>query len=183
MANIIFGFNKVEATLPGASSEYTFVSKDELKNGKAYNSPANTWEKGQCTWYAWGRMLDVTGISLPRELGNAKEWYDNIPAEYRCELKDKCIVVIGDFYFSDGTYNANGHVMFLEKVDMDKKQVYLSEGNFHDRPNPEDRYNESVKPITWDSANYEFVTGLDYQEEKVNIIKYVDANIYHVLSV
>ena len=29
---------------------------------------------GQCTWYAWGRVREVTGVSLPSGLGNAGDW-------------------------------------------------------------------------------------------------------------
>lgn len=72
----------------------------------------NYW--GQCTWYAWGRALEKTGVALPYR-GNAKTWTSGAVNTPRANS-----VVV----WTGGTY---GHVAFVEAYDG--TNIYITEAN------------------------------------------------------
>ncbi|WP_123054214.1 SH3 domain-containing protein [Clostridium sp. JN-1] len=110
----------------------------------AYNSSnifTKCGYKGQCTWFAYGRVLEKLSIALPSEFyGNAVDWwYANARDKvypYGYEPKANSIVVWGG-----GKYGY-GHVGFVEKVEGDT--VYLNEGNFSVRGS----YDGNVKTLS-----------------------------------
>lgn len=78
--------------------------------------------RGQCTWYCWGRAMEVAGVEMP--LGNAQTWYAASTLS-----KGQVPSVNAVAVFAGGTY---GHVVFIEAYDGET--ITYSEGNY---PAPE----------------------------------------------
>lgn len=78
--------------------------------------------KGQCTWYAYGRALKVTGKKMP--LGNAAMWIQNAKAMGYATgsqpSKNAVVVLAGNNF---------GHVAFVES--WDGTSITISEGNYN----------------------------------------------------
>lgn len=87
------------------------------------NSPLKNY-KGQCTWYAWGRALEKTGIRL-NTVNNAKTWLNRLNTSGTKAVWDPYQPRANSVAVSTaGTY---GHVMFVEDVIGDT--VYYTEAN------------------------------------------------------
>ena len=99
-------------------------------NSAAYTS-LNSFPKGQCTWYAWGRMKEVTGKSITFKTSSgrhAKYWpklVNNCTVDNN--LTSKCVAVR---FTGGGGY---GHVVFVEYVD--NSNVYYTEDNVNSNTN------------------------------------------------
>lgn len=65
----------VLAVVPIAGANSTTMADPSI--GSADYSAYPT---GECTWYAWGRYKQLCGVELPKNLGNAKDWYTNAKA-------------------------------------------------------------------------------------------------------
>lgn len=83
--------------------------------------------KGQCIWFAYGRVLEKLDVKLPSQFyGNAINWWSNNINDkvynYGSEPKANSIIV-----WSGGSAG-NGHVGYVEKVVGDL--VYFNEANF-----------------------------------------------------
>lgn len=96
-------------------------------SGSAYTS-LNPFYKagysGQCTWYAWGRMKEVTGKGITfNGSSKAKLWKDNATNCVQCNLQSQCIAVR---IYDSG--HGNGHVAFVEHVEGNN--VYYSQDNW-----------------------------------------------------
>lgn len=84
------------------------------------------WENkyyGQCTWYAWGRAYEMTGVSLNECTGNAAKWYNAAKSAGRAVGSTPRANSIAVF----STYSGYGHVGYVEAVSGDT--VTLSESN------------------------------------------------------
>lgn len=83
--------------------------------------------KGQCTWYAHGRMQEVAGITLIAH-NDAKTWgyvEKNDPNVYVDKtISSKCVAV------NLNAGGGHGHVVFVEYVDDTNGNVYFTEDNF-----------------------------------------------------
>lgn len=98
----------------------------QLANVNSANySSYNPFKKPQCTWYAWGRMKEVTGLGLTfnRSSGrHAKNWYYMVNnCKVDSNLQSQCVAVKttgGQGY---------GHVVFVEYVG--DGYVYYTESN------------------------------------------------------
>lgn len=103
----------------------TFGSTETKANlkSKFYNSKntlATSGFKGQCTWYAFGRALELTNKKMPT--GNAQTWLSSaIAMGYATGTQPsaKSVVVLAGGKF--------GHVAFVEAYDG--KSITISEGN------------------------------------------------------
>ncbi|GHU47351.1 hypothetical protein FACS1894120_5290 [Clostridia bacterium] len=75
----IAGFSSDNDTaLPGAKTNHVIPEPYFSLSSYGLRNPfAATGNYGQCTWYAWGRVREVTGVSLPSGLGNANNWIAN----------------------------------------------------------------------------------------------------------
>jgi surface antigen len=88
--------------------------------------------KGNCTWYAWGRAWEVTGIKPDDAgfIGNAYEWWAaNIKSgkyQYGSQPRVGAIAVWKSDLPNSGK---NGHVAIVEKIDGGK--VYISESTWN----------------------------------------------------
>lgn len=94
-------------------------------NSAAYNAsnPLKNY-KGQCTWYAWGRALEKTGIRL-NTVNNAKTWLDKLNTTGAKVVRDSYQPRANSIAVrTSGTY---GHVMFVEDIIGDT--VYYTEAN------------------------------------------------------
>ena len=97
-------------------------------NGSSYRSSNNPFYPryvGQCTWYAWGRMKEVTGkaIKFSRSSNRHAKYWDGIVTNCRIDknLESKCVAVRKT---GGGGY---GHVVFVENVS--NGYVYYTEDN------------------------------------------------------
>lgn len=83
----------------------------------------------QCTWYAWGRMREVTGkeISFGGSYPRANLWNSKTTNCSMCELQSRCVAV----RMSGG--GGNGHVAFVEYVD--NNHVYYTDDNWSSKTN------------------------------------------------
>ena len=122
----------------GAASDLTdwdsLVGKTVADIGSTYYTTDNIsyqgGYKGQCTWYAYGRFYETTGIKLGRA-GNAQTWLSdnaansNVTVAYgAAAIQPKSIAVR-----TSGKY---GHVMFIENVTYNNgspEYVYFTECN------------------------------------------------------
>jgi surface antigen len=80
---------------------------------------ANTYVRGQCTWYVAGRR------QVPSSWGNARSWYYHASAEGWKVGTVPAIAAIA--WTPAGTY---GHVALVEQISPDGQQVFVSEMNF-----------------------------------------------------
>lgn len=82
----------------------------------------------QCTWYAWGRMKEVTGKGVTfKGRSYAKAWTNNATNCSTCNLKSKCLAIRD---YGGGGY---GHVVFVEYVDANN--VYYTDDNWNKSTN------------------------------------------------
>ena len=88
--------------------------------------------KGNCTWYAWGRIWELTGKQPVQAnfIGNAYEWWTaNIATgkyKYGLEPKVGALAVWNSSLPGSG---GSGHVAVVEKIDNNK--IYISESMWH----------------------------------------------------
>lgn len=95
-------------------------------NGQGFSK--NTREhQMNCTWYAWGRMKEVTGAELLfNGSANAGEWAKNVNRTYFWvdgSVTSKCVAV------RPTKPNKGGHVAFVEYFDKATQTVYFTEAN------------------------------------------------------
>ena len=118
-------------------------------NTNNYTKPTNPFNKSytsskdgkyhdtNCTWYAWGRMREVTGKSIsPR--GNAGTWHNS--TAWDSNLTSKCVA------------ERSGHVVFVEYVDNNRGYVYFTEVNWNIR----DDYKVQRKTISEFKQNFKW---------------------------
>ena len=127
---IFSGSSPTPAPSPTPTSSGNWDSKvgQQLANidSDSYTSanPFYPRYKRQCTWYAWGRMREVTGKSItfkPGARSYAKAWTTNTSNCSPCNLQSQCIAVRD---FGGGGY---GHVVFVEHVSTN--YVYYTDDN------------------------------------------------------
>lgn len=92
-------------------------------NSEFYNSKntlATAGYKGQCTWFAFGRALEVSGLKMPT--GDAQTWLNSaVTMGYKTGTQPSAysvVVLMG---------RKHGHVAFVESYDGNK--ITISEGN------------------------------------------------------
>ena len=116
-------WDSMEGKIPAdfSSSLYNTFELSNRKFKKSYTSKKDgSYHPSNCTWYAWARMKEVTGIALSFD-GSADggNWHNTV-------IKDNCHV--------DGNISSrcvaerSGHVAFVEFVS--DKHVYYTEANF-----------------------------------------------------
>lgn len=103
----VYGKNETKANL-----------KSDNYNSK--NTLATSGFKGQCTWYSFGRALEVSGKKMPT--GNAQTWLTSaISLGYKTGTQpstNSVVVLMGHKF---------GHVAYVEAYDG--KSITISEGN------------------------------------------------------
>lgn len=109
----------------------TIADMESVHYAPEGNISARAGYAGQCTWYAYGRFSEVTGIELKTAL-HAKYWLSQNEKDPRLEV----------FYGGNSirypsvavsTEGAYGHVMFVEYVSMKDgkpENVYFTECNW-----------------------------------------------------
>ena len=120
-----------------ALAEAKNVTLGNIQDENGYTSCyENGYSKGQCTWYAYGRFAEVTGIDLNLGTGNAKDWLDvcNDDRVYieRDTSKISAPAIAVDYKPKD--LGHPGHVTFIEHVTYDEYgnpvDVYFTESNW-----------------------------------------------------
>lgn len=109
-----------------------------IKSGKSYTKwygSANMSYKagytGQCTWYAYGRFYETTGIAL-KYANNARRWLNDNKNDSRVKILKGANKIQANAIAvnTDGKY---GHVMFIEYVTYNNgtpQYVYFTECNW-----------------------------------------------------
>lgn len=95
--------------------------------------------KGQCTWYAYGRFQELTGVSLPTAR-HAKYWLEENRNFDQVTVTDGAEnIVYPSIAVATSGGGGNGHVMIIEHVEVDESgnpiNVFFTEAN-----------NSAVKP-------------------------------------
>ncbi len=105
------------------TSVFAFTFEEPDLNSKYYTSDNPFYPKyeGQCTWYAWGRVYEKTGIKFD-VTANAADWFYRTSFPKGYEPRANSIAVWGT---TEG--NPYGHVAFVEYVDGDT--IYFTEAN------------------------------------------------------
>lgn len=116
-------------------------------NSDSYKASANPYAKptekgsgysGQCTWYAWGRTREVTGIELPWS-GAAYKWIEAAEsAGYAVDMSPSANSIA--VWQIDPL---NGHVAFVESVRGDS--VTFSQSNWSPTVDSQLSYEEGVR--------------------------------------
>lgn len=114
--------------------------------GTAYNGAnpfAQSGLSGQCTWYAWGRTYELTGIDLPCR-GNANTWYD-VAAQNGFTVsgtpRENSVIC-----WEGGAFADYGHVGFVEA--FDGTNVTISQSNYN-----WSGWYDGKMTMTWDELN------------------------------
>jgi len=101
-------------------------------NAASYRSPVNPFARGQCTWYVFGRVQEVSGVNVnfTQNWGrHGKNWYHLVSSLSKGSTPRPGAIAVWD----DG--GAYGHVAYVEAVDGDR--VTISEANW----SPSNAYN------------------------------------------
>ncbi len=108
---------RVDGSSNGWCPDYTWgilsSNEDNSPRGYAYRN---------CTDWAAFRSKQITGVSVPAGLGNAKNWDDNARGRYEVDSKPE----VGDVAVSNNGYY--GHVMVVETVNSNGT-INISEYN------------------------------------------------------
>lgn len=116
----------VKAAEETQETDYKSISEPNWYGGAYSTNNPFAWSNqyyGQCTWYAWGRAYELTGVALNECTGNAAKWYNaakNAGRSVGSTPKANSIAVFG-------TSAGYGHVGYVEAVNGDT--VTLSESN------------------------------------------------------
>lgn len=104
-----------------ASSAYQSNTNPFYASG--YGGRASDGYDGECTWYAWGRAYEKTGVALPCR-GYANDWtLEAAKAGYSTGTEAQANSIMVEHY------SGTGHVFFVEKVE--NGYAYVSEGNWN----------------------------------------------------
>lgn len=124
----------IRDTEPGLDNKYYYSDGNlfyKVKLSPPFTSGGKAI-KGNCTWYAWGRAWEMTGIK-PEDagfIGNAYEWWDankkSGKYQYGSEPRVGAIAVWKSGLPGSG---GSGHVAIVEKIDNGK--IYISESTWH----------------------------------------------------
>lgn len=131
--NIILGPIR---TTPPSTSDRRYYSDDNIfyraKYAPPYYKSDGSPILGNCTWYAWGRIWELTG-KAPLDAGftgNAYEWWgaNNKSGKYKTGYKPK-VGALAVWKSSLSGSGGFGHVAIVEKIENNK--IYISESSWH----------------------------------------------------
>lgn len=121
------------ASSPYVSCLYYNWGVETASGGFSLNSTRGYGYRNCTDWVAW-RVSDLSSgsITVPKGLGDAKDWYANSPTS-----EQKSTPAAGDIAVStSGTY---GHVALVESVSADGTQMTVSEYNHDENGGPDQR--------------------------------------------
>lgn len=104
--------------LPTCTADLQLIASSEIYIGNSNPFVASGY-RGQCTWWAWSRCKETTGIIMPT--GNARDWHATTSLNMGKEPRSKCVLDMWD--------NGLGkqHVIFIEN--FENGIITFSEGN------------------------------------------------------
>lgn len=109
-----------------------FQRYPDFSNSEAWKHPYNTYQYGQCTWFAAGRFYEIYGLdpNFPGE-GNGCEWVDTITQKYYPDKFTKSDTPVAGSIFSVAASSSNpaGHVGIV--IDVQGDQLTIQEGNLN----------------------------------------------------
>jgi surface antigen len=112
-ASVVFLLTSAVSVGQGAHS---FEYRPPQLFGAPYVSPTNSFERGQCTWYVFGRVIERSGISLQftqQSSRDAELWEQLLSPEYR-RTRTPEAGAIG--VWKHKTIADFGHVAYVEGV-------------------------------------------------------------------
>lgn len=87
-------------------------------NGPGYQKPLNRFDKGECTWYVYGRVYEMNdGLCLTIDSGaHGKYWMDKVHEGTKHEGSDAEITANSIAVFPGRTpeEQKHGHVVYIE---------------------------------------------------------------------
>jgi len=128
-------FGSIRTTAPSTSDKYYYSDSNlfyKAKLAPPFISATGKRIVGNCTWYAWGRIWELTG-RMPIDAdftGNAYEWWgaNKRTGKYRYGTTPK-VGAIPVWKSSLPNSGGCGHVAVVEKIENGK--VYISESSWH----------------------------------------------------
>ena len=109
-----------------------FQRYPDFSNTEAWKHPYNTYQYGQCTWFAAGRFYEIYGLdpNFPGE-GNGYQWVEKITEKYYPDQFTKSDTPVPGSIFSVAATSSNpaGHVGIV--VDVQGDQITIQEGNLN----------------------------------------------------
>lgn len=115
---------------------YQMISDDASDEPDFWGGAYSTYDPyawynlyGQCTWYAWGRAYEKTGISFPSDVASARLWVQKAQNKgFTVSMTPRAnSIAVWDDINPDSQGNRYGHVAFVEEVSG--TSVTLSESN------------------------------------------------------
>ncbi len=95
-------------------------------NNLGYYPPINKFPEGQCTWYAFGRIYELSNGSKLSVSGNAGSWFNNAPMGKRYSTPSGQLVAC----WSGGS-GGYGHVAVVESYNATTKLMTFSDCNYN----------------------------------------------------
>jgi surface antigen len=115
---------RIVKTIYPATSIDIAINPDIDSTPYKNNNPFDPNYSGQCTWFAWGRVNEITGVEI-ETLGNAKTWWINTSLpKGRTPLPDSIAIWNND---RQGSGSNAGHVAYVEY--LDDSNIYYNEAN------------------------------------------------------
>jgi uncharacterized protein YukE len=141
----------------GNNSDYYWSNGNMSYAGSIKNGVLQRYD-GECTWYAYGRFWEQTGIKL-KSAGDAGSWLTNNKNDTRVNVsRGADTIVPNSIAVSEKGGNGHGHVMFIENVSYDSNGkpdfVYFTECNWDSNSN----YNPGKDCVLIKMSYQKFVT-------------------------
>lgn len=123
-------------TTPPSTSDKRYYSDDNIFYRAKFSPPFYKADGspilGNCTWYAWGRIWELTG-KAPNDAGftgNGYEWWEanDKSGKYKIGYKPK-VGALAVWKSSLPGAGGFGHVAIVEKIENNK--IYISESSWH----------------------------------------------------
>lgn len=125
----------IRTTAPSTSNKYYYSDSNifyKARLSPPFKKSDGSPIVGNCTWYAWGRIWELTG-KMPTEAdfrGNAYEWWEanKRTGKYKYGSTPK-VGALPVWKSSLPNSGGCGHVAIVEKIENGK--VYISESSWH----------------------------------------------------
>ena len=111
------------------------LGRPNFDNAACWRDPYNTYDYGQCTWFAAGRLCGTYGEDYNfNNLGHGKMWVSNLTKRYGDMFEPSITPAPGGIFSSPGPMACCGHVGFVTA--FDGVNITIQEGNINGATDP-----------------------------------------------
>lgn len=130
VGNCAVGVNAQEMepiTVEQSTTEEDAIDAEEITDDALGANPYNPNVNYNCTYWAWQKAYENTGVQLPA-WGNAKDWYSSaINAGYSVgKIPQARSIAVWDA----GGLSSYGHVAYVTEYNSSTGQIYIQEGGY-----------------------------------------------------